>query len=431
LARGFTILEVIVALSAGVLVSMATFMLSKNATAFFQREARISSTQLALTLAMNRLTNDIQRASFLSTANIQADPQVCRTNAGTWPAGLAVLSGLNITAGTQTPQGAIQPQPFAPPDQIILGGGMDASDVLQVQSILPGAGGAPLLVMRVPTADPLSYRTVASLGPTETLAGKVQPMFDPNTYPAPSLASGRFGHVYHPESNWHWYGVIANYSTNATTGAITVQFQQTPTIPAKPAACGLGVGDTGGGWLFSVVSRVQYSIQQASNVLSSDPAKNPYSRILAADPTQAVVSGDTGRTELFRTELDANNQPVAGATELVAEYAVDMRFGISVASRITGDNYNPTVTSYAFGDPNVYNVTNNVQLGGTPQRVRAVQVRLSARARAPDRETDLPQGLDGRRLRFFLGPNLQPAYARVRTNYANVALPNQGGFSLW
>ena len=40
-------------------------------------------------------------------------------------------------------------------------------------------------------------------------------------------------------------------------------------------------------------------------------------------------------------------------------------------------------------------------------------------------------GPDGRRLRFLVDPTLQPAYARVRTNYANVALPNQGGFSLW
>ena len=67
--RGFTLIEVIVALSAGVLVSMAAFMLSKGATAFFQREARISTAQLGLTLAMNRLTNDIQRASLNSSPN--------------------------------------------------------------------------------------------------------------------------------------------------------------------------------------------------------------------------------------------------------------------------------------------------------------------------------------------------------------------------
>jgi type II secretory pathway pseudopilin PulG len=433
--RGFTILEVVVALSAGVLVSMATFTLSKNATAFFQREARISSAQLALTLAMNRLTNDIQRASFLSTTNIQLDPNVCRTTAGTWPAGLSVLGGLNISVGTQTSQGAIQPQAFTAPDQIIIGGAMDMTDAFQVQTVTAGAGGAPLLVMRLPTADPLSYRTVASLGPTETLGGKIAPMFNPNTYPTPAAISGRIGHIYHPESNWHWFGVIQSYSVNAVSGAVTVQFQQTPTIPGKPATCGIGIGDTGGGWLFNVVSRVQYSIQPASTAVGPPGPTNPYSQILAppTDPKQALVTGDAGRTELFRSEIDpSTNQPISGSTELVAEYAVDLRFGITtVLNPIQNDAYVQKLYTYPFGDAHVYSITNSPQLGGTPQYVRGVQVRLSTRTRAPDSSTDLPTGLDGRRLRWLINPNLQPAFARVRTNYANVALPNQGGFSLW
>ena len=49
-ARGFTLIELVVALSAGLLVSMAALMLSRNATKFFQNEARISATQLAATL---------------------------------------------------------------------------------------------------------------------------------------------------------------------------------------------------------------------------------------------------------------------------------------------------------------------------------------------------------------------------------------------
>ncbi len=145
-----------------------------------------------------------------------------------------------------------------------------------------------------------------------------------------------------------------------------------------------------------------------------------------ASPQQAQVSGDVARTELVRVELDANNVLIPASTELVAEYAVDLRFGITVSSLITGDNYNPTVTSYAFNDANVYAIS-----AATPQRIRAVQVRLATRVRAPDRDSDLPVGPDGRRLRFLIDPALEPAYARVRTNYANVALPNQGGFSLW
>src|SRR3569832_577014 len=106
--RAYTLVEVLVAMSMGVLVSLAAFTLSKNATQFSQHEARISSAQLALTLAMNRLTNDIQRASYLSSPNALNDPRVCRDTLATWPNGLRSLAGINITqSGQATPQIAL------------------------------------------------------------------------------------------------------------------------------------------------------------------------------------------------------------------------------------------------------------------------------------------------------------------------------------
>ena len=143
------------------------------------------------------------------------------------------------------------------------------------------------------------------------------------------------------------------------------------------------------------------------------------------------MTGDSGRTELVRTELAADGSEIVGSTELVAEYAVDMRFGITVSTKVNTTNYSPTVETYPFGDANVYTIAADIAHGGTPELIRAVQVRLSTRSRAPDRDATLPVGPDGRTLRFLIDPTLQPAYARVRTVYANVALPNQGGFSLW
>jgi hypothetical protein len=429
------LIEIVVALSAGVLVSMAAFMLSKSATSFFQRETRVSTAQLALTLAMNRLTGDIQRASLLSSPNANLDPGVCR--AAGWPTGLIALTGLTISAGTATTEGNLQTPAMVAPDQIIIGGSMDTSESFQVQSIVNGVGG-PLLIMRLPTAEPATYRASATVGcnpPGPTCANlpcKLKPVFAPNTYPAsaplppacsPPITSGRFARIYQPETNIQWFGVISSFTLDGN-GSINVQLATNPSIPVKGAStCGLGVGDTGGGWLFSVVSRVQYDIR---SVVNMTPVPAQYAPILKTSAQQAAVTGDGARTELVRTELDANGVPVPGAFEIVAEYAVDMRFGITVANLIQANNYNATVNTYAFGDPNVY-----TQSVSNPQRIRAVQVRLSTRARAPDRDTDIPPGPDGRRSRFYLGPNLSPQYARVRTNYANVALPNQGGFALW
>jgi prepilin-type N-terminal cleavage/methylation domain-containing protein len=449
--RGFTIIEVLVALSAGVLVSAAAFMLSRNATAFFQREARISSAQLALTLGMNRLTSDIQRASFLSTPNIAVDPTVCSPGPGLFPNGLARLAGVDIYPGTATPQGANQStppgssnswEPQTPPDAIVIGGSLSSSEIYEVQTITAGSGG-PLVVLRAPTSDPATNRALTLAGSAAALPCQIGPVFAPTDYPytgpvppacAVPINSGRFGRIYHPESNWQWYGVI----TTATIGAggeIDIQLATSPAIPVKPdPACGIsGVGDSGQGWLFSVVSRVRYDIRSLA------AAQYGATQYIAqcggpgvAAPVAPLVTGDSGRTELVRTELDQNNVEITPSTELVAEYAVDLRFGITVSTLVTEFSYNPTVTSYAFGAPQVQTVANDITLGGTPELIRAVQVRLSTRARAPDRDTDLTPGPDGRRLRWLVDPTLAPtSYSRVRTVYSNVALPNQGGFSKW
>ena len=425
--RGFTLIEVLVALSAGVLVSMAAFMLSKDATRFFQHEARISSAQMALTLAMNRLTGDIQRAGFLSSANVLLDPTVCRQTSTSWTPGLNALAGINIAASTQSTPQSLAQVPSLTPDQIIIGGSMDSSEVYQVQCVLSGAGGAPLLVMRAPTNEPATCRANASLGPSDTLAGNLTPLVYPSTYPTASLASGRFARIYHPDTNCQWFGGISTFTIDGT-GTLNVQLAALPTIPAKPAnTCGIALGDCGGGWLFSVVSRVKYDIR---SLQGGSYASSQYAPVVAAVSPQ--VTGDSGRTELVRTELAADGSELSTATELVAEYAVDLRFGITVSTKITGDNYNPTVTTYPIGNSSVYSIAASIQSSGTPELIRAVQVRLATRTRAPDRDASLPvQAADGRRLRFLIDPTMQPAYARMRTLYANVALPNQGGFSLW
>jgi len=352
----------------------------------------------------------------------------------TWPAGLGLLSGINIAQGTQpTPQSAAQTPPMTP-DQIIIGGSMDTTEAWQVQSITAGASGAPVVTFRQANTEPATLRALATMNAaTETLQSKVAPIFYPTTSPA-SITSGRFAHLYLPDSNTHWYGEIGTFSVNPVNSTISVQLLQPPTIPTQPnSPCGVVMGATGNGWLFSVVSRVKYDIRSLSQ---ANYAGSPLAALVT--PVSPQVTGDglpgtIGRTELVRTELAADNTEIATSTELVAEYAVDMRFGITVSTKVNTTNYSPTVTTYPFGDASVYTIANDIAHGGTPELIRAVQVRLSTRSRAPDRDTALPTGPDGRSLRFLIDPTgaIQPPYARMRTVYANVALPNQGGFSLW
>lgn len=129
---------------------------------------------------------------------------------------------------------------------------------------------------------------------------------------------------------------------------------------------------------------------------------------------------------------------------MIAEYAVDLKFGISaVQADPVLQKSDPQITRYpiaATDNANVYTIAAaNDQPGARPQDVRSVQIRLSTRTRAPDRDVGFPVGPDGRRLRFLIpgivaGVNTltdtvpagaSPVFARMRTLYADVALPNQ------
>ena len=82
--RGFTLVELLVAITAGLFVAVAAFALAKQGSRFFQQEARVANAQFAATLGFDRLRADIARAGFLTTANVQRDPFHCGTTAG-WP----------------------------------------------------------------------------------------------------------------------------------------------------------------------------------------------------------------------------------------------------------------------------------------------------------------------------------------------------------
>ncbi len=164
---------------------------------------------------------------------------------------------------------------MVPPDQITIGGSMDSSEVYQIQSITSGAGNAPLLTMRSPATEPATYRALASLGPPDALASRLTPVFYPNTYPTPPVSSGRFAHIYHPASNFHTFGVIDTFTIDPVSGAIKVQLLSIPSLPVQGTSpCGIAFGDTGGGWLFSVVTRVQYSIQKLVGGPSSSSTRS-------------------------------------------------------------------------------------------------------------------------------------------------------------
>src|SRR3954447_1336006 len=96
-SAGFTLVELMVAMTGGLFLSIIVFALSRDASRFYQRESRVANATLAGVSGFERLSADVARAGHLVTANIQQDPHVC--NRPATPALLATLRAIQIGDG--------------------------------------------------------------------------------------------------------------------------------------------------------------------------------------------------------------------------------------------------------------------------------------------------------------------------------------------
>lgn len=413
--RAFTLIELMVAMAAGLAVAAAAMTLSKNAVNFFQHEARISAAQLSLTLGMNRITQDLQRAALLSSPNLLRDStkgQLCGDMTD-YPAGLKDLAGITLLKGGSTAAAPQSKDNGLNPDIIEIGGSLSTSEQFAIRSIDSGAAGA--VILRLENDDAMK-RTRA-----RALAGAGEDILT-------LFADGRFVRIV-DQAFKHEYGVISGLAEGPPGDPyVDVTLSGDPAVPTS-GMCGLYGHETGA--LVSVIYRVRYEI-------GSMTADKNYKALVAGDPATEAITGDSGRTELIRSELDATGAPLLDTSltppELIAEYAVDLKFGVESAA------WDPATKTYAVTrhairapeDALVYAIAGLPSAGGSPETIRAVQVRLATRTRTPDRATDVDidvgQAADGRLARFFIKDvTAGQTYARTRTLYSDIYLPNQAG----
>lgn len=406
-ARGFTLAELLIAIIAGLLASLGAFILAKNATNFFQQEARISVAQLSANMGLQRLVSDIQRAGFLTSPFLLQDPKRCQQDTQNWPQGLKDLQAIRIEA-----DGAIAAHPSSQknalaPEILTLAGSFNTPEQFPVRAIL--ANGASYTVILQTGTGPM-YRAVKDTAGGGTTDQKLQRIFK----------AGRFLRIVDTTGN-HLYGVIQALQVQGDPPTrVDVTLSNAAPIPQQTGPNSCGYSGFATGMLANPVSRVRYQLRDLRN--------NPtYMRLVGEiDANTTAVSGDDQRLELTRVELDAAGAEDPTTLELVAEFAVDLRFGVAWQPQpIAPGNFTPTQRVPIIPGPNavIYQ-----QSQATPQRLREVQVRLVTRARAPDRDNDPFFGIvyaDGRKHRHQIDlPGNITKFARTRTLYADVALPN-------
>lgn len=392
--RGFTLIELMVALTGGLMFSTFVFLLAKDTTRFYQNELRLSAATQNVVTGFQRLRTDIARAGFLSTPNVRLDPSTCVNlgDAGFSGTALQGLATLRIDASGGANRHSIE-----------LMGSYASADTFPVRAILPGGGSMQVYLQ--PQSGALVRLVGQFLTPTqEQLHAALSTVFMP----------GRVLRVV-DKAGAQQFAIIEEINTDN----VLQPFIQLGTVPAlqmkSSSAQPCGLRGTEAGSLVNVVQRIRYSLE---TLAATDPDFGPLLGGLQADGT---------RLDLIRTELDwtSGTNRLEGTTrELVAEHAVGLHFSLTRA--LATNNFRATPVDEA----SLADVAGDPVSGARPQHIRTVRALLAVRSSAPDRGADLltddsasvAPGL----YRVRVNPGETPArFARVRTLQADIALRNQ------
>ncbi|HHH10903.1 MAG TPA: hypothetical protein ENK23_02355 [Sorangium sp.] len=415
--RGFTLVELLIATMSGLIIAAAAFLLARNSSSFFQSEAGITTAQFSSMLGFSRLQEDVRRAAMMSSPNIVGDPMRCGSVAG-WPAGMAELAGVRIEQGGSVIRHAadhtLSVVNGTNPDALIIGGLFGSTEHFAIQAMSEdGSGGFTILLQN----DGAMIRAKLGAGAG---AAALNQLFRVGRILRLQDGEGRSA-----------YGVISGVNTGGTFVVLSVA--NSPTLPIRSTAGTCGCSPPCEGDLVNPVVRMLYDVRKV------DEATYPQyaglyvkaSRGAAAVGTHAGIT-QAPRTELIRVELDASGAEIVDTLEILAEYAVDFKLGMSTATPGPPPDNVPVITYYNLDDPAIAAIAGPLAAGTSPQRVRSLQIRLGIRAARRDRAVAITNPADGGFFRFDLGidgAGNPRGFARVRTLVADVALPNQTGVS--
>ncbi len=430
-ARAFTLIELMVSLIAGLFVAMAVVALSGAATNTFHEEARTASAEMSLRTAVERLRADLQRSGFMSTGNIQKDPLVAHAPGQPIPVtgplgGLYQLAAIQLIAQGSTAATPLSAAAGLSPDAILLSGNFTTTDEYVVRYMDNGSsactGGQRL---NLATDSPAMWRVLSSPNPDATLEQAFQPVAGAQFLVRVSDNTGHYQYV--PTCGGKAAGVsgsglAASAWVDLDGSSVTVlTAEQTKTVGGSS---GLGVGTL----RVNPVQTVRWEIRPIDTTKAGDGL---YAALTEGD------AGSSSKYELFRTYVDATGA-VVPQPELVAEYAVDLKFAFSADLTATGLQQRQ-LTVYGFSDAGNATVAGNVtNVSGTqaPQRLRSVRFRLATRSSTADRAEALDIPAANGQLTAFPARYCvltactagQVGWARVRAVTTEVSLPNLASY---
>jgi hypothetical protein len=390
-----------VAMTGGLFVTLVVFALARDGSKFYQHESRVAEATLGSVIGFERLRNDIARAGYLTTPNIQRDGSYC----GDVNNDLAAFPQLRALSSIQ-----ISPAPDAVLANTVL---RSATPSITPHSIvLSGAFGSPDKFPNQVTDDDGSNQYVTLLtevGPLKRLNFSQKTNQQKDALLAQLFPARRALRFQSMDTGTFAFAVIAR--TAVTTFGPTIYLDRRAQLNLRnwgPKRCSASLNQ-----VLNVVNIIRYELRD----VRSDSGNYPGYNLLIGESTR--VPGEESRLELVREEIDAEGNIVPESREIVAEYAVDLRFSVTYVDNPLSAT--PRLRTEPFDSASVFTVAGSVLAQGataTPQSIRAVRARLSVRSREADREAnvstaagDVAPGL----YRIGLGKDGSAPFARVRT----------------
>lgn len=381
-ARGFTLVELLIALFLSGVVMLAVYFVFISNTEQYYRQEQIVQMQDNMRFALEHLKNDMRNAGRLTVVNgtrFNPDPGFCRPQADVQ----AIRLFNNEDAGARQDLPRIFRQ--------------FRNDVLpdRLQLLVDASGATPLVSRRVsgqvvtleantrqPTRD---ARALLQDGAQQ----RFERMFRP----------GHFLYISSMDEKASDLVEITQVDFNPATTRITLARQ--PCLPA---------GLCNGRCNINPVQLVEYA--------------------LVPDDTQP------NKTDLVRRVLGAaDGEPIEGSQLVISEYAVNLQiWGTYDARQLAGNQprvpVDPDPTDDIGNWPNAFDEAQ--VLNQRPERVRALNVVLATRTPradpdfrlAFDRSRPLDERVAADRTWFDLDGVLETGYARVATLVSQVETPN-------
>ncbi len=425
---GFTLVELMVSITGGLFVSIAVFMLAKQSTNLYQSEGRAGNATLGSIVGFERLRQDVERAAFLSTPMIRRDPKICGNPIGNsaWPDYLRHLQGVMITPADPATVPNVLAKNGSKPDEITLAGSYSSDEKFFADTITSGGNGGDIVTLESDKGGLAKLGYIGLAADPDKQKALLEGVFK----------QGRALRIVDKSNGKESYGTIASVTGGSPpTIILKAGAGGPPLIFRSGSALQCGIAGAARSSVVNVVNIVHYALR--------DMSLRPNYQPLFDNSGFGPANENQKRAELVREELDTAGAPIADTEEIVTEFAVDLKFGVTVGHVISGTTQVSKLETIPPGDVNVAAWAGDTTLvtapaaamppasPPAPQLVRAVRIRLGVRSREADRATNLDGGVGMPMAPGLYRIGTDPAgggpFARVRTLQADVALRNQQG----